>query len=119
MNQKSIKTRIETKMVTMFKNQTALNFLLKHGHVYTCRIHRHKLGKDWVNDGRTRPKIADVDITFVKDVTQLEDLKPYVSKSGFRDLIEWNNAIGELNPRFAFGEVKNGYLYKVSIRKVK
>ena len=49
MNQKSIKIRIETKMVTMFKNQTALNFLLKHGHVYTCRIHRHKLGKDWVN----------------------------------------------------------------------
>ena len=75
--------------------------------------------EDWINDGRTRPKIADVDITFVKDVTQLEDLKPYVSKSGFRGLIEWNNAIMELNPRFAFEEVKNGYLYKVSIRKVK
>jgi hypothetical protein len=105
------------KMVMSFENVKALNFLLDKGFVYTFRTHKHKLGKDWINAKRGLPKIADVNITFIKDANNLRDLEPYVKSSGFKDVIEWNEAIMELNPKLAFKNVK-GYLYRVSLRHI-
>lgn len=93
-----------------FSNTRARQFLLEYGHVYTFRTHKHKLGKDWINDGRCRPKICDVEIQFVKEVTGTIGLVPYADKSGFSSAWEWTHEIFKLNPKLR--KIK-GYLYYV------
>jgi len=97
-----------------FENATVLNYLLGNGFVYTFRKEKRKtLGKEWINAGRTLPKIADVNVTFVKEVKSTEDLRPYIHYSGFGNIFQWCQAIADLG----ISEVK-GYLYRVSLRRV-
>lgn len=102
-------------MVMSFQNQQALNFLLAKGYVFTFREKRRtKLGKDWINAKRGLPKVANVNIRFIRKVTNIMDLMPYVENSGFKNLVQWNIAITEVTGLHT-KEVK-GFLYRVSLR---
>ena len=108
-------------MVITFTHPIARNYLLKHGEVYTFRVHKRKrTGNNWAAKGRGKPKLVDVHITLVKIVERLPELEPYVRQSGFASFEDWINAIDVLNPRFAKSNSADepwGFLYHVKIRK--
>jgi len=71
------------------------------------------VGKDWIRKRkRSKLKIADVYIEFVKQVKSGKELKPYVQNSGFATLQEWNTEIHKLHKKLG---TPNGWLYKVTI----
>ena len=104
-------------MVMSFSNQTALNYLLSNKFVYTFRKHKRKrVGKNWINAGRTLPKIADVNIRFIREVTNEMDLFAYAKDSGFNTLIRWIFAIESfLLLKHRMVKPVEGYLYKVEL----
>ena len=101
-----------------FSSEKARNYLLEHGEVYTFRTKRRKkIGDDWINVGRGKPKIADV---FIDEVglcnpypfpVTYEKLSIYVAKSGFDNVNEWLLEMLELN-----GKIEIGWIYKVMLR---
>jgi len=109
-------------MVMSFQNQQVLNFLLARGVVYTFRVKKRKhLGKDWINAKRGLPKIANVNVHFVKDVKVMRDLEPYIENSGFGSLQEWLDAILDLAGETVYNGLiyddkhRSGVLYRVSL----
>lgn len=103
----------------IFAYEKPRNQLLQHGIVYTFRVNGHKTGNDWVNDGRGKPKLADVKVEFVLRVIQLrEDLLSYVKQSGFDSVEEWVDLIKKKYPNIESADISyKGYLYRVTIRK--
>ncbi len=98
-------------MVMSFSNDKVRKQLLEKGLVYTFRIKkRHTEGKDWANDGRCKPKICDITVKFVKDVSSINDLIPYAGDSGFLHAWDWVCAIFKLNPKL---KRIRGFLYEV------
>ena len=104
-------------IATCFSVAKARNQLLTKGVVYSFRTHKRKrLGNDWVNSGRGKPKLADVFIHLVGEVDlslSYLALNEYVVKSGFESATEWFEEILGLNPK---GGLK-GWIYKVELRK--
>lgn len=117
-------------MVMYFKNEAAMNFLLKNGIVYTLRRHLRKKNrnsrttKDWITSFRGHRKVADVLVTLVGHVdlelqkvcsvySEPEPLENYVKMSGFATVKDWINAYRA----YAGKNVKNAYLYKVVVMK--
>ncbi|KKM63019.1 hypothetical protein LCGC14_1515730 [marine sediment metagenome] len=96
-------------MVIIFASPKPRARLLKGLIVYTARKrrrlqfvnHPHPANGspllDWANDGRTRPKIADVIIHEIGliDTFTLELFRP---ESGFKDMKEWRSELKLLNP---------------------
>ena len=108
-------------MVISFSSEKARNYLLETGSIYTLRMNRRTmLGKDWMNEGRTKTKIADVYITEIGHF-KLKDLEPYAEESGFGSLRSWINEIVMLNwnrGRFELGDGSMGWLYLVTLREM-
>lgn len=100
-------------MVIQFSQEEPRNHLLTHGRVYTFRDHIIKTGKNWASSGRGKPKIADVNITYVKaiNVWNLGSLKKYAKDSGFRYAAYWITAIQNIIKSTKI----DGYLYLVEV----
>ncbi len=102
----------ELTMVMIFSSTLPRWQLMNKGVVYTFRTHKcKKLGKDWANDGRCKPKLCDITKEFVKEITHARQLEPYVEQSGFLRLNAWISEIRRLNPKLKQIE---GYLYKAT-----
>jgi len=106
----------------IFQNLRARNFLLKHGPGYSFRTHRHKEGDDWINDGRGKPKLANVKIKEQAEFNQENDvfeglsrfLLPYSQSSGFSGTEQWIKAIILLIPQRRLPN--HGWLYRVQLK---
>jgi len=104
-------------MVMIFSSKKALNFLQRHGLVFTVRCKKRKMKnaeqKDWITDKRGGKKIVDVVIEFWDEIDRdnLEYvLQRYVDRSGFLTVSEWIGEIKRLNR----GKLpKKLYLYRV------
>ena len=92
-------------MVISFSSEKPRRQLLEKGRVFTARVHRRKQfidqpwGRglpDWANEGRTKPKIADV-IIFEYGEVQATDLHNWQPWSGFENMGEWVEEIKRLN----------------------
>lgn len=108
-------------MVISFSVKEARNQLLNEGYVFTARKKRRKqflytsLGQiiaDWVNEGRLKPKIADVLISEV-GLYSINCLHDFSSGSGFKTTEAWVNKIREL-----CGDVKMVWVYRVTFPPV-
>ena len=97
-------------MVIIFRSEKALSYLLSYGEIYTFRVRRRKVGRDWVTDKRRGHKIADVFIEEV-GVFTLEELSRFVEHSGFASVKEWIEEIQKLNNHLP----ERGWLYKVKV----
>lgn len=102
------------KVVISFSVKRVRDFLFSNGFVYTFRTRKRKrVGKDWMRKRkRSKLKMADVYIEFVKQVKSGKELEPYVQNSGFATLQEWNTGIRKLHKKLG---TPNGWLYKVTI----
>lgn len=105
-------------MVIIFQNKKARDFLLRRRFVYSFRKVDSKYRfYDWMTDKRGGKKIADVLVNLYDGVfcSPIEEvLGKYVTKSGFKTVGEWLDAIREFNG----GRVPaTGYIYYVQIRK--
>lgn len=65
--------------------------LIRQGFVYTLRPRMRKTGWDVAYYGSyyKREKIGDVWVSFVKEIEDMEELKPYFYASGFNQLTDW------------------------------
>jgi hypothetical protein len=95
----------------IFADEKARRQLLEKGFVYTFRIRKHKVGRDWATDRRGGRKICDIDVMLVREIASPEELIPYVIGSGFNNAYEWVRAIRRLNPKLR--QIR-GYLYRVA-----
>jgi len=99
--------------------------LMNKGLVATFRTKkRKKLGNDWANDGRCRPKICDIHVSLEKEIkcsiydfSLYRVLAPYVKDSGFISLDFWLAEILKLNPKIHSAEEIKGFLYIVTKRE--
>lgn len=100
-------------MVIQFSHPKPRAHLLTHGRVYTARANPVKTGKNWASSGRGKPKIADVNITFVEiiDAGNLGKLKKYVKDSGFKYPAHWITAIMNLTK----SKTVDSFLYLVEV----
>ncbi len=116
-------------MVISFSSPKPRQQLLNKKYVYTFRKNRRKKfiedarhywriplknwgHIDWANEGRTKPKIADV-IIFEAGEFTIKKLGKYVYGSGFEDLAEWGQEIARLNGWDEVRVYDKGWLYKV------
>jgi hypothetical protein len=97
-------------MVVIFQGGKALNHLLRHGVVFTFKVHRRKTGRDWITDRRGGRKIADVIVEEEGEFAP-SNLGLYVEYSGFSTLGEWIEEICRLNKRLP----EKGWLYRVTL----
>lgn len=119
-------------MVMIFEEPKALGQLMQKGMVLTFRTeeHEHKLGKDWATDRRGGKKLCDVNVASVivdpnmhqwnkleEALVTVDDLRPFVSLSGFGTWSEWVEAIKRRNPKVDVLECA-GYLYLVVTRNM-
>ena len=77
---------------TMFFNvPEAREHLMSKGFVYTLRPKVRRTGKDVAYYGSyyQKEKIADVWVDFIKEVKDIEELREYVSGSGFEKVEDW------------------------------
>lgn len=111
-------------MVISFSSPKPRARLLEGKRVYTVRRKPRKQFEgarwgtgihDWANEGRTKPKIADV-IIFEVGVVQAQQLKQYVEWSGFEDMPEWVEEIKRLNRWTDLGAYEQFWLYLVQER---
>lgn len=102
-------------MVIQFSHEKPRTHLLTHGRVYTVRAKGRRNGKDWASSGRGKPKIADVNITFIKKIRarNLGSLKKYSKDSGFEYVADWIPAIMKLIK----SKKIDAYLYLVEVIK--
>ncbi len=112
-------------MVIIFASPKPRARLLEGKIVYTARkrrrlqfIHHPNPANggpllDWANDGRTRPKIADVIIHEIGliDTFTMELFRP---ESGFKDMKEWRSELKHLNP--ALEKTNKFWIYRVQDR---
>jgi len=102
-------------MVISFSHPLARAQLLEKGRVYTFRKNRRKkVGNDWANEGRLKPKLCDVYIGEMGQIT-IGELYFYESESGFENSVEWLKAIEDLNGG-PWDLNKRGWLYHVQRR---
>ena len=102
-------------MVISFSSPPARNHLLEKGMVYTFRKNKRKrLGNDWANEGRGKPKMCDVHIEEIGEMSPSQ-LVPYFQDSGFPSWSKWYDEIQRLN-QFNFSVVQKGWLLKVTLR---
>jgi hypothetical protein len=98
-------------MVMLFMNEKVRNFLLSQGYVYTFRLKKHKLGKDWATEKRTGKKLCNITIQEERPILDGDELQQFVHGSGFVDVQEWMQAIRERNPKLR--DIQ-GWVYLVS-----
>lgn len=117
-------------MVISFSEPEARKFLLEKDTVYTFRKNRRKQFlkqpredqlrrrgiTDWANEGRNKPKIAEVVIYEVGAFKVLE-LRPYSDMSGFASFVGWVEAIKRCFHYKDMHSNNDGWLYKVELRK--
>ena len=101
-------------MVMSFSVKQAREFLFSNGFIYTFRTRKRKcVGKDWIRKGKkSKLKIADVYIEFVKQIKNGRELEPYAEHSGFATVQEWITQIYKLHYK---RKTITGYLYKVTL----
>ena len=93
------KNQVVFYMVISFNAKRVRDFLFSNGFIYTFRTRKRKrVGKDWMRKRkRSKLKMADVYIEFVKKVKCGKDLEQYLPNSGFATLEEWNTEIKKLH----------------------
>lgn len=93
-------------LVISFTSEKPRARLLEGKRVFTARRRRRKqfidnaFGRglwDWANEGRTKPKIADVIIFEYPQQVQAQDLQACLPWSGFEEMSEWVEEIKRLN----------------------
>lgn len=113
-------------MVITFTSEKAWAHLRDKGFVYTYRKNRRKAFEklertgrvlvgviDWTSRGRGKPKISDVTIHEVGEMTP-SGLVIYVEWSGFGSWQKWFDEIQRLN-NFNYSITQKGWLYKVTL----
>jgi hypothetical protein len=75
-------------MVMWFNVSESREYLLKHGQVYTLRPKKRREGKEILSYGGFGKK-GEVNVKFVKEILDWNELNRYVDKSGFRTVDEW------------------------------
>lgn len=112
-------------MVISFSSEKPRRQLLEKGRVFTARVHRRKQfidqpwGRglhDWANEGRCKPKIADV-LIFEAGQFQAKDLHNWQFMSGFEDMGEWVEEIKRLNRWKEVRATDKFWLYMVCERE--
>ncbi len=117
-------------MVIIFSSPKPRERLLEGKRVYTARKRRRlqfvnykgsTLGRgifDWANDGRTRPKIADVIIFECESGQQIEaqHLHIWAAWSGFKNIEEWLEELQRLNGGKTISPTDKFWLYMVQER---
>jgi hypothetical protein len=103
-------------MVMLFMNEIVRKFLLAQGYVYTFRVKRHKLGRDWATEKRTGKKLCDITIQEERPILDGDELQQFAHGSGFETGEEWAKAIHERNPKL---KDIQGYVYLVTVRESK
>jgi hypothetical protein len=68
--------------------EKARNYLLRNGYVYTLRPKKRREGKEVLSYGGFGKK-GEVNVKFVKEILDWNELNRYVDKSGFRTVDEW------------------------------
>lgn len=102
-------------MVISFSDPQARTQLLEKGRVYTFRKNRRKkIGNDWANEGRLKPKLCDVHIIEIGQIS-IGQLYLYNYESGFETSTDWFKAIMRLNGG-SWDIRKKGWLYHVELR---
>jgi len=77
---------------------------------FRSKLRKKSRGNDWATDGRGKPKLCDIAISFEKEISNERELEPYVKDSGFPTLRAWVSEIRRLNPKL---KQIRGYLYVV------
>jgi hypothetical protein len=75
-------------MVMWFNVPEAREYLLQYGEVYTLRPKKRREGKEVLSYGGFGKK-GEVNVKFVKEILDWNELNRYVDKSGFRTVDEW------------------------------
>ena len=101
--------------IIWFNHPRALDYLIRHGEVYTLRAHKKSCPSGHViiksrYGLRARGLIRFVGVVDLRDPTQVSQLGAFVAKSGFKTVDEWVRAFRELN-----GDATMAYLYYVRI----
>lgn len=103
-------------MVISFSSPQARTQLLEKGRVYTFRKNRRKkVGYDWANEGRLKPKLCDVHIIEMGQIS-IGQLYLYNYESGFETSTDWFKEIMRLNGG-KWDIKKKGWLYHVELQK--
>lgn len=99
-------------MVIIFQNEKARNHLLNYGHVFTFRMHPHKIGYDWITNKRCGKKVCDVYVRMCVPVTSEAHLSTFANHSGFDTFQEWLDTIKSIH----LEDVTKGYVWLVEMR---
>jgi len=92
-----------------FSEERVFKFLIKNGEVYTAR--HYPARRPLIRRVRRGKEIKfDVILENVLKIRSYDDLKPYVSKSGFETLEQWKEAI-----RRHYAKKKDLWLLRVYI----
>jgi len=111
-------------MVISFSSEKPRARLLEGKRVFTARRHRRKQCidqpggrglRDWANEKRTGPKIADI-IIFEVGQFEARHLISWLPWSGFDDMEEWIDEIKRLNRWKFVGAWDKLWLYMVQER---
>ncbi len=100
-----------------FKSKKALNYLLKHGLVYTLRPFKRKEGITALLNEKDM-KIGLVEVKFITELNSenlAESLKDFVGESGFKSVEEW---INEAKKLLRGNLPERLYLYQVKLLKL-
>jgi reverse gyrase len=82
------------KLVIWFNVEKARNYLLRNGYVYTLRPKKRREGIEVLSyEGFGKKGV--VYVSFVKEIESDEELKEFVSESGFETVEEWRKEAGE------------------------
>ena len=103
--------------IIWFNNPRALDYLARHGEVYTLRAHKKACPNGHVvvrsrYGLKARGFIKYVGAIDLGDPAQVSLLGAFVAKSGFKTVDEWVRAFRELNHN-----ANTAYLYHVVIEK--
>jgi hypothetical protein len=83
----------------IFSNGTARRQLVEEGEVITLRPDERTTGETWWRESRTGPKRGDCRIEGIDVVVPVwdNDLAPYVGRSGFDCVADWQDALRDLH----------------------
>ena len=97
----------------IFSDETARRQLREQGEVVTFRKSSRTTGETWWRKSRLGTKEGDVRVEEIEEVNprKKNELEPYQTLSGFKDVERWQQAIRSLNGSFP----SRGILYRVVV----
>jgi hypothetical protein len=94
----------------IFNRDPPRNQLISDGEVVIFRSHQRTTGRTWWSRGEHAERESEVSVEEIGTISDLEDLQPYLDRSGFVTLTNWLEAIERPNGYLP----ATGWLYRVA-----